>query len=343
VNKIVDLRSDTVTRPSATMRRAMADAVVGDDVYGEDATVNALQDEAAALMGFEAALFVPSGTMGNLIAVQLHAPRGTEAIVEGHSHAYNYELASMAAFAGVLPRVVRGTRGCPHPEELEHLCRRKPYYHAPVALLLLENTHNYSGGTVMSLESKDALIDVARRHGVPVHLDGARVLNAAVALGKAPAAVVSGFDSVLFCLSKGLGAPIGSVLCGTREFIERARVARKRLGGGMRQAGVIAAAGRIALRDNVARLAEDHARARRLAAALSEIPGLRIDPNEVETNIVIAQVDPPDALTGWLDFLRAGGVLASTMGRGRIRFVTHLDVDDADLERAIALLRTRAA
>jgi threonine aldolase len=335
----IDLRSDTVTRPSAAMRQAMAGAVVGDDVYGDDPTVNALQEEAAALLGFEAALFVPSGTMGNLIAVQLHAQPGTEAIVEEHSHAYNYELASMAALAGVLPRVVRGTRGCPAPDEIDWLCRRKPYYHAPVTLLLLENTHNYACGAVLKPRHKDALIEVARRNRVPVHLDGARVLNAAIALAMSPAEVVAGFDSVLFCLSKGLGAPIGSLLCGAREFIERARVARKRLGGGMRQVGVLAAAGRFALRDNIARLAEDHARAGRLAAALSTTPGLRIDPADVETNIVIADVDPPEALSGWLDFLRAGGVLAGTMGRGRIRFVTHLDVDDAAIDRTIALLR----
>ena len=339
----IDLRSDTVTRPSAAMRQAMVEAEVGDDVYGDDPTVNALQEEAARLMGFEAALFVPSGTMGNLIAVQLHAQRGTEAIVEANSHVYNYELASMAALAGVLPRVVRGVRGCPDPDEIDYLCRNKPYYHAPVTLLLLENTHNYAGGAVLKAQDKDALIAVARRHGVPVHLDGARVLNAAIALALSPAEVVSGFDSVLFCLSKGLGAPIGSMLCGARGFIERARVARKRLGGGMRQVGVLAAAGRVALRHNIARLAEDHARAGRFVAALSGIPGFRIDPSEVETNIVIADVDPPEALTGWLDYLRAGGVLAGTMGRGRIRFVTHLDVDDAAIDRTIALLRARTA
>jgi threonine aldolase len=341
MSESVDLRSDTVTRPSAAMRRAMAEAVVGDDVYGDDGTVIALQQEAAALMGFEAALFVPSGTMGNLIALQLHAERGTEAIVEAGSHVYNYELGSMAALAGVLPRVVRGMRGCPDPDEIDDLCRKKAYYHAPVTLLLLENTHNYAGGAVLPMERKDALLAVARRHGVPVHLDGARLLNAAVALELSPAKVVEGYDSVLFCLSKGLGAPIGSLLCGTKAFIEKARVARKRLGGGMRQVGVIAAAGRIALRDNIARLALDHARARRLAEALAEIPGLRIDPADVETNIVIAGVEPPEAVGRWLDDLRSGGVLAGTMGRGRIRFVTHLDVDDEAIDRAIAVLRSR--
>ena len=337
----VDLRSDTVTRPSAAMRAAMAEAEVGDDVYGEDATVNALQAEAAALMGFEAALFVPSGTMGNLIAVQLHAQRGTEAIVEANGHIYNYELASMAALAGVLPRVVRGVRGFPDPAEVELLCRKKTYYHAPVTLLLLENTHNHASGAVLPMQRKDALIAAARTHGVPVHLDGARVHNAAAALALPPAEVVAGFDSVLFCLSKGLGAPIGSLLCGTSGFIEKARVARKRLGGGMRQVGVLAAAGRVALRDNRARLADDHSRARRLAEALVGIPGLRIDPAGVETNIVIAEVDPPEAVAGWLSHLREGGILAGTLGPGRLRFVTHLDVDDAGIDRAIDVVRSR--
>jgi threonine aldolase len=343
MSAIVDLRSDTVTRPSAAMRRAMMEAEVGDDVHGDDPTVIALQEEAAALMGFPAALFVPSGTMGNLIAVQLHARRGTEAIVEANSHIYNYELAAMAAYAGVLPRVVPGVRGAPDPAEVEILCRKKTYYDAQVTLLLLENTHNHAGGAVLPNDRKEALLASARGHGVPVHLDGARVLNAAIALGLSPAQAASGHDSVLFCLSKGLGAPVGSLLCGTTEFIQEARVVRKRLGGGMRQVGVLAAAGRVALRDNVARLAIDHARARRLAEALVEQPGLRIDPAGVETNIVIAEVDPPEATTRWLAHLRDGGVLAGTLGRGRLRFVTHLDVDDAGLERAIALLRKQPA
>ena len=341
MSALVDLRSDTVTVPSAAMRRAMAEAVVGDDVYGEDPTVNALQEEAARHMGFEAALFVPSGTMGNLIAVQLHAPPGTEAIVEAGSHVYNYELASMSAIAGVLPRVVSGRRGQPEPEEVDVLCREQPYYDAPVTLLILENTHNYAGGAVLPMERKDALLAVAKRHGVPVHLDGARVHNAAAALALPPAKVVEGYDSVLFCLSKGLGAPVGSVLCGSSAFIEKARVARKRLGGGMRQVGVLAAAGRVALRQNVARLGLDHARARRLAEALVDVPGLRIDPTGVETNILIASVNPPEAETGWLEHLREGGVLAGTLGHGRIRFVTHLGVDDEGIDRAIALLRSR--
>jgi len=343
VNGVVDLRSDTVTKPSPAMRRAMAEAEVGDDVYGEDRTVAALQEEAAALLGFPASLFVPSGTMGNLIAVLVHARRGTEAIVEANSHVYNSELAGMSAIGGVLPRVVRGHRGFPDPVEVEQLCREKPYYYAQVALLVVENTHNHAGGTVLSLSEKDALIGAAKRHGVRAHLDGARIWNAAVACGRTPAELASGFDSCGVCLSKGLGAPAGSLLCGSADFIDAARVARKRLGGGMRQVGVLAAAGRMALRDNVSRLADDHARARRLAGAVAGLPGLRLDPTAVETNIVIAEVDPPEALPHWLAHMEAGGVRAGTMGRGRLRFVTHLDVDDAGIDRAIAVLAARRA
>ena len=343
MNGFVDLRSDTVTQPSAAMRKAMAEAVVGDDVYGEDTTVVKLQEEAASLMGFEAALFVPSGTMGSLIAVLLHARRGTEAIVEAHSHLYNYELGSMAAFGGVLPRVLPGVSGFPEQEDVEHALSPKTYYHAPVTLLVLENTHNHAGGTVLPMDRKAGLLAATRRHGVPAHLDGARVLNAAVALGITPAEVAAGFDSCTFCLSKGLGAPAGSLICGSAAFVAEARVARKRLGGGMRQVGVLAAAGRVALRDHVLRLADDHARARRLAEAVAAIPGLRIDPRQVATNIVTADVDPPEDLPAWIEHLRAHGVRAGTMGRGRLRFVTHLDVDDAGIDRAIAALSTRRA
>jgi threonine aldolase len=339
VSAIVDLRSDTVTRPSPAMRRAMAAADVGDDVYREDPEVNALEEEAAAITGYPAALFVPSGTMSNSIAMQLLARRGTEAIVEANSHVYNSELASMAAYAGVLPRVVAGRNGFPDAADVEVLCRAKTYYYAPVSLLVLENTHNHQSGAVLPMLQKDALLAAARAHGVAVYLDGARVFNAAVALGLPPQQVVAGFDAVAFCLSKGLGAPVGSLLCGSAAFIEEARVARKRLGGGMRQAGVLAAAGRIALRDNRQRLELDHERARRLALALAGVPGLHIEPARIETNIVIAEVASPDDTSSWLARLRAEGILASTMGRGRLRFVTHLDIDDAGLDRAIAVVR----
>jgi threonine aldolase len=341
MSTLVDLRSDTVTKPTPAMRRAMAEAEVGDDVYGEDPTVLRLQEAAAVLLGFPAALFVPTGTMGNQIAVQLLARRGTEAIVDADSHVYNYELGAMAALAGVLPRVLRGRRGVPDPDEVEIECRPKPYYDAPVTLLFLENTHNHAGGAVLAQDRKAALLAAARKHGVAAHLDGARLFNAAAALDLPATGLASGFDSVMICLSKGLGAPVGSVLCGASAFIEEARIVRKRLGGGMRQVGVLAAAGLYALRENVRRLPEDHARAKRLAEALAEIPGFRVDPDDVETNIVIAGVDPPDRAEAVLEELRVHGVLAGLMGYGRIRFVTHLDVDDAGIERAADALRAR--
>jgi len=340
MSDVVDLRSDTVTRPSAAMRRAMAEAVVGDDVYDEDATVLALQEEAAGLTGFPAALFVPSGTMGNLIAVWLHARRGTEVVVEAGSHVYNSELAAMSGIAGVLPRVLAGHRGFPDPAAVAQACEPKAYYYAPVTLVLLENTHNQAGGAVLPMDHKAALLAAAKRHGVPVHLDGARVVNAAAALGLPTAQVVAGFDSCGFCLSKGLGAPAGSLLCGSTELIAEARIVRKRLGGGMRQVGVLAAAGRVALRDNLPRLADDHVRAKRLAEGLVGVAGLTVDPASVETNMVIAALDPPGDATAWLDRLRRAGVLAGPSGPGRIRFVTHLDVDDAGIERAVAAVRS---
>ena len=335
---MIDLRSDTVTRPTPEMRRAMAEAEVGDDVYGEDPTVARLQEEAAAAMGCEAALFVPTGCMGNSIAMQILGARGTEALVEADSPIYNYELAAMATLAGLLPRVLPGQGGAPDPDDVERACRPKGYDDASVSLLLLENTHNHAGGTVLSQDDKHALLAAAGKHGVRAHLDGARIFNAAHATGRPPRELARGFDSVMFCLSKGLGAPVGSMLCGSRAFIAEALVVRKRLGGGMRQVGVLAAAGLVALHD-APRLAEDHARAKRLARAVAELPGFTLDPETVVTNIVIASVEPADGTAERLDALRAQGVLAGTMGRGRIRFVTHRDVDDAGLDRAIAALR----
>jgi threonine aldolase len=336
---IVDLRSDTVTRPSARMRRAMAEAEVGDDVYGEDPTVRALEDRAAALLGFEASLFVPTGTMGNQIAIHLHARPGSEVIVEEGSHVYNWELGAMAAWSGALPRVVRGERGLVDPEQVALAIAPPVYYRAPTSLLVLENTHNQAGGTVLPLERKEALLAVARRHGLRVHLDGARIFNAAAALGVPARELAAGFDTVMFCLSKGLGAPVGSMLCASRERIAEARVVRKRMGGGMRQAGVLAAAGMIALEDNRERLGEDHRRARRLAEGIAARGWLGADPAAVATNMVMADVPPPATVEEALRGLAGQGVLAGSIAPGRIRFVTHLDVDDAAIERAIAALR----
>jgi Threonine aldolase len=336
---IVDLRSDTVTKPTPGMRRAMAEAEVGDDVYGEDPTVRRLEELAAERVGHEAAIFVPTGTMGNQIAINLLAPQGSEAIVEGSSHVYDWELGAMAAWSGVTPRVLRGRRGAPDPDEVEAEAAPKPYYDAPTSLLVLENTHNAAGGAAIPRETRRALLAAARRRGLSVHLDGARIFHAALATGEDPKEIAAGFDTVMFCLSKGLGAPVGSMLCASKPRIERARVVRKRMGGGMRQAGVLAAAGIYALTHHVERLAEDHARARRLAEALAEIGPFRLDPAEVETNIGIATIEPADRAPAVIEALRAEGVLAGLIGRGRVRFVTHLDVDDAGIEAALRAAR----
>jgi threonine aldolase len=336
----VDLRSDTVTRPTAAMRRAMAEAEVGDDVYGEDPTVRALEETAAAMVGHERAMFVPTGTMGNQIAVHLHAPRGSDVLLEAGSHVYNYELGGMAAWSGALPRVLHGEEGLLDPGAVERAVSPATYYMARTRLLVLENTHNHAGGVVLPPDRQRALLATARGRDLAVHLDGARLFNAAAALGRAASELAAGFDSVMVCLSKGLGAPVGSVLCGSQGFVQEARVVRKRMGGGMRQAGILAAGGLHALRHHVDRLVDDHRRARRLAETLASLPGFRIDPHRVETNIVIAGVEPAERLPSVLEGLRARGVLAGGMGPGRIRFVTHLDVDDAGLDRAVEALRT---
>jgi threonine aldolase len=336
---IVDLRSDTVTRPCEDMRRAMYEAEVGDDVYAEDPTLNRLEELAARMLGTEASIFVPTGTMGNQVAVNLHTTPGTEVLVEEGSHTYNYELAAMSAWSGVMPRVLRGMRGILHPDEVRRAIAPEDVYHlARASLLVLENTHNHGGGTVMDGSRKEELLAVARERGIPVHLDGARIFHAASYLGQDVSEVAAGFDSVMFCLSKGLGAPVGSMLCGGREFIERARVSRKRMGGGMRQAGILAAAGIVALEKNTGRVQEDHDRARRLALALAEHPRFRLDPSTVQTNIVIAEVEPAASDLEVADLLRREGVLAGSMGPGRIRFVTHLDIDDGGLQRALEAL-----
>jgi threonine aldolase len=338
-NGFVDLRSDTVTRPTPEMRRAMAEAEVGDDVYGEDPTVRRLEEEAASRLAREAAIFVPTGTMGNQIAIHLLSRPGTDVIVESGGHVYNYELGAMAAWSGAMPRVLPGAGGLLDPEAVEKVIFPGPYYMARATLLVLENTHNHAGGVVLPQDRKDALLGVARRHGVAAHLDGARVFNAAAALGVPAADLARGFDTVMFCLSKGLGAPVGSMLCGSRELITEARVIRKRMGGAMRQVGILAAAGLVALRRHVERLAEDHRRAAVLASVLAELPIFRIDAGTVQTNIVIAEVAPPATAEAVLASLKERGILAGGMGPGRVRFVTHLDVDDRGLDRAVAALR----
>ncbi|ANM28882.1 threonine aldolase [Acidobacteria bacterium Mor1] len=335
----VDLRSDTVTRPTAAMRRAMAEAEVGDDVYGEDPTVRRLEEQAAEWTGQPAALFVPTGTMGNQCAIHLQASPGADVLVERESHVYLYELGAMAALSGATPRALDGERGRLTPGAVSAAVSPDLYYMAPTRLLVLENTHNHAGGVVVGAEHQNALIDEARRHRLAVHLDGARVFHAAAASGRPLPDFTSRVDTVMFCLSKGLGAPLGSMLCGSVELMREARVIRKRFGGGMRQAGIVAAAGLYALEHHVERLADDHRRARKLAEAVAELDPFELDPAAVETNILIADVRPGYDAGALLASLRESGLVAGPMGPGRIRFVTHLEIDDEALERAIATLR----
>ena len=341
---VVDLRSDTVTRPSAEMRRAMAEAEVGDDVYGEDPTVNRLEARAAEIFGKEAALFVPSGCMGNLIAVKLWTHHGDEVICEERGHVNLYELASMSAIAGCMPRVARGEDGILTWKQIEAVIRPKIYYDSQTALVCLENTHNMAGGTVYPTSLVEEICDHAHAAGLKVHLDGARIFNAATALSEKVAGMTRKVDSVMFCLSKGLGAPVGSMVVGTRAFIEKARVYRKMFGGGMRQAGVIAAAGLVALEKSPGRLHIDHQNARRLAEGLAQTRGLRIDPAKVRTNIVIFDCSGTGKTAVELcDELYQRGIWAQDTAPYSVRLVTHVDVDRAGVERALVVLQEVAA
>jgi threonine aldolase len=336
-SRIVDLRSDTVTRPTPAMRQAMAEAEVGDDVYGEDPTVNRLQQRAAEMFEREAALFVPSGCMGNLIAVKTWTRPGMEVICDQKSHINNYELASMSAIAGCMPRTAAAPDGILSWELIEPLIRPKNYYTSQTGLVSLENTHNMHGGSIYTREQTEAICGHVRAERLPVHMDGARIFNAAVALRCGVAALTQMCDSVMFCLSKGLGAPVGSMLVGGRDFIEKARVARKMLGGGMRQAGVLAAAGLVALEESPKRLHCDHENARRLAEGLAGIKGITIDPATVVTNIVIFDVRATGKMAAEVSAgLRDRGVLANPTGKYTIRMVTHCDVDRSGIDRAIA-------
>jgi threonine aldolase len=335
---MIDLRSDTVTKPTPEMRRAMAEAEVGDDVYGEDPTVNRLQERAAEIFEKEAAIFVPTGSMGNQIAVKLHTSPGMEVVIEERGHIYNYEMAAMSAVAGTLARPVRSQDGTGilNWDEIETgIHHGGAYYVAPTGLIALENSHNLAGGSVYTRERTEEICERAHALSLPVHLDGARIFNAAAALNEPVASLARPADSVMFCLSKALGAPVGSMLLGTRSFIEEARRWRKILGGGMRQAGVLAAAGLIALEESPKRLEEDHKHARRLAEGLAEIDGIRIDPERVVTNIVLFDVsETGQAADDICARLKERGVLASGFGSS-IRMVTHYDVSGADIETAL--------
>ncbi len=336
----VDLRSDTVTKPTPEMRRAMAAAEVGDDVYGEDPTVNRLQERAAEIFGREAALFVPSGSMGNLIAIKVWTHHGSEVICEEKGHINQFELASMSAIAGCMPRAIPAPDGILTWELVEPLIRPKVYYRAQTALVSLENTHNMAGGSVYPPELAEEICDNAHAAGLPVHLDGARIFNASVALGQGVAALTRKFDSVMFCLSKGLGAPVGSMLVGSREFIEKARIYRKMFGGGMRQVGVLAAAGLVALEESPKLLKRDHENAGYLAEGLAQIKGMALDPKKVVTNIVIFDVQGTGRTAAEIcSELAKRSILAGPTGKYSIRMVTHYDVDRQGIDVALEALR----
>lgn len=332
----VDLRSDTVTTPTAAMRRAMADAEVGDDVYGEDPTVNRLQEMAAERLGFEAALYVPSGTMANQLAVRVLGRPGTELLCPEGAHVYRYEAAAGALNSGMQCRTLDDPGGLFTSGDVDAALEMAGYHRPPVSLLWIENTHMPSGGRPWTADEVAAVAGAARRSGARVHCDGARIWNAAVALGTSPAALVSGCDTAMFCLSKGLGAPVGSVLCGSADVIVEARAHRQRFGGAMRQAGVIAAAGIVALEAMVDRLADDHRRAQRLAAVLAERRPGSVDPQQVRTNIVCARIAafPGD----FFERLVGEGILFGPIDPMTYRFVTHHDVDDVDIDRTIRAL-----
>ncbi len=338
---LIDLRSDTVTKPTIAMRRAMADAEVGDDVYLEDPTVNRLQERAAELFGKEAALFVPSGTMGNQICVKLHTRPGTEVIVEARAHILDYEMGSAAVISGVTLRPVRGEDGILNWDLIAPALRlNAPYYVTPTSLVALENSHNMAGGAVMPLSVSNRICDETHALGLPVHLDGARIFNAALALNTTVAEIAKPFDSVMFCLSKGLGAPVGSMIVGKKDFIKEAVSIRKMLGGGMRQVGVLAAAGMIALEESPKALVEDHANAKRLAEGLAELGGIKIDPERVQTNIAIFDIAATGITTAQMSAeLKTRGVLANGISPRDMRMVTHYDVSRADVEQTVKIIK----
>jgi threonine aldolase len=338
--RIVDLRSDTITTPTPEMRRAMAEAEVGDDVFAEDPTVNRLEALAARRLGKEAGLFVTSGTMGNQVSLMAHTQRGDEIILDENCHIFNYEVASLAVLSAVQARTLPGRLGVLDPDDVRRAIRPANIHHPKDTLICLESSHNRGGGSIYPLETLTAIRQIAATHGIAVHLDGARLFNAAVAADIPPAVLAAQADSVTFCLSKGLSAPVGSVVTGTRAFIDRARRARKMLGGGMRQAGIIAAAGLVALETMVERLKEDHANAKRLGAGLAELPGLVIDLATVVTNIVIFTVARRDLDAPGLALkLGEQGIRCFAISPERIRMVTHKDVDEAGIERALEVLK----
>jgi len=334
---MIDLRSDTVTRPTPAMRRAMAEADVGDDVYGEDPTVNRLEQRAAEIMGKEAGLFVPTGTMGNTVAIKIHTQHGQEVICESRSHILDWELSMTAWFSGCLVRSIQTQDGILRWEQIRDAIRPDGPHCAPTSLIELENTHNMAGGTVYPLETVREICSQAHDLGLRVHMDGARIFNAACHLNKPVRELGAPADTVMFCLSKGLGAPAGSMVVGTEDAIKRGRLYRKRLGGGMRQVGVLAAAGLIALEEMPHRLGEDHANAKLLAAWLAKIPGVQIDPQRVQTNILVFDITGTGLAVGEIGSrLKQRGVLMGSANPRQMRAVTHYDVTREDCATAAA-------
>ncbi len=320
---MIDLRSDTVTKPTPQMRKAMAEAEVGDDVYGEDPTVNKLQERAADMMGMEKALFVPSGSMGNQIAINVHTKPSQEVILEADSHIFNYEMATMAAFSGVMPRPIPTPRGVLPVDKVKEAIRPPTYYLSQTGLICAENTHNRKAGAIYPQGKLKELVEFAHSKGIPVHLDGARIFNASIASGVPVKKLVRGLDSVMFCLSKGLGCPVGSMLAGSTYFIEEARKVRKRLGGGMRQIGILAAAGLYALDNHIDRLKEDHHNAKLLVKGLEDLGPVEFEP--VATNIIIFSLKNLSA-EEFAQAMKEKKVLVHNISPSRIRLVTHLDV-----------------
>jgi len=333
---MIDLRSDTVTRPTAEMRAAMAAAEVGDDVYREDPTVNRLEERAAEILGKEAGLFVPTGVMGNTIGIKIHTEHGQEVICDSRGHILNYELSMMAWFAGCVARAIPTADGLLDWARVKAEIRPLGPHAAPTGLIEVENSHNVGGGTVYPQAQLDAICDGAHSMGLPVHMDGARLFNAAAAAGRGVAEITAKVDTVMFCLSKGLGAPVGSMLVGPQALIDKGRLYRKRLGGGMRQAGILAAAGLIALEKMPSRLSEDHANARMIAERISVMPGITIDASKVVTNILIFDVaGTPWTAAEFSARMTERGVLMSAFGPTLVRIVTHYDATKAACEIAV--------
>ncbi|HHY13347.1 MAG TPA: low-specificity L-threonine aldolase [Thermoanaerobacterales bacterium] len=335
MTKLIDFRSDTVTLPTKEMREAMAVAELGDDVQGEDPTINKLEKKCAALFGKEAALFLPSGTMGNQIAIMTHTNRGDEIIIEEQSHIFLYEVGGAAALSGVQFKAVKGNNGVMNPEEIRNAIRKKDIHKPRTTLICIENTHNRAGGTVIPIENMKSIREISKEYNIPIHLDGARIFNAAIALGVGVKEISAHVDTIMFCLSKGLCAPVGSMLVGSKEWIDKARRNRKMLGGGMRQAGVLAAAGLIAVEDMVSRLEEDHTNARILAEGLNKIPHFKINMETVQTNMVYIDyrgtgLSEQELISKFADY----GIKVDP-DYPLIRMVTHYGITKKDIEFTI--------